>query len=40
MTISDLIEAGVEDETLKNALVKYHREKLTNNGIISKRLFA
>ncbi len=37
---SSLSLAGAEDETLRAALEKYHREKLANNKIISLRLFA
>jgi hypothetical protein len=33
-------QAGAGDETLRAALEKYHREKVTNNEKISKRLLA
>jgi len=32
--------ASADDATLKDALLKYHREKLTNNRAISERLKA
>jgi hypothetical protein len=33
-------QAGANDETFRAALEKYHREKLTNNEKISRRLLA
>ena len=33
-------QAGADDEILRAALEKFHREKLTNNNIISQRLLA